>query len=132
MIIVGSPGSAKDEAEIVGGHLKAFDEVQSVLPRQVCHRFQVADTPFRIALPEILVKNFVTWSGVGTVLLVGPVEIENSSGREYAPCPGHQSLSRLPGRDVDQVDRANRISPLHRPFRGGRIKEKWSEQVRQA
>ena len=33
---------------------------------------------------------------------------------------------------MDHVDGDDRISPLHRPFRGGRIQDKRREQVRQA
>lgn len=103
-----------------------------MLPRQVCHGFQVADTTFWIAPPEIQVKSCVARSRVGTVLLVRSVKKENSSGWEDAPCPCHQPLSCPPRGNVDHVDGNDRISPLHGPFRGVRFEDKGWEQIRQA
>ncbi len=79
----------KDEAEIVGGHLNTFEEVQSVLSGQVCHTFKIPHTLFRISPPEISVESFVARSCVDTVLLVGSVQIKHPSRRKYPPCPSH-------------------------------------------
>jgi hypothetical protein len=64
---------------------------------------QFADTPLRVSASQVLVEGLVARCGLGTIVLVGSVDVELASGQQHPPCPGHQPLGYLPGRNINHV-----------------------------
>src|SRR5262245_12540504 len=96
---------SKDQAQIVGRHRDALDEIQSVLVREIGNLPEVAHSPLWIAGLEDAVKTRVACRRVVAVLLEGAIEIKHAAGRERPRGTGHQPLRGAPWRNVDHVDR---------------------------
>src|SRR4051812_19862998 len=122
----------EDDAQVVGRHGDALDEPESVPAREVAHLVEIADAPFGVARAKAFIEGGVASRGVPSPFLEGPVEVEDAARRKQSPGARHQPLGGPPRRDVDHVDRNDRIGASDGPAWHGRIELERRLEVRQS
>ncbi|SOR31619.1 protein of unknown function [Methylorubrum extorquens] len=121
----------KNQTEVVGRHRDAFDQMQIVRSAGRRDRLEIADAPGGIPRAQAVVERGVARRGVGAILPKRTVEVEDTPLRERRFRASHQPDGRVPGGDMDHVDRDNRVHPCHRPRLTGRVDRQWQSDVRQ-
>src|SRR5918995_1750486 len=71
----------EEETQVVGRHRDALDELELLLPSELCDLAQVAHAPLRVPGPEARVEGGIARCGVGPVLLVRAVEVQHAPRR---------------------------------------------------
>jgi hypothetical protein len=96
--------SAEHHAQIVCGHLGDNRSRESHRLRHRGNRFEVSQTPVRVAIAKAPVECLVARSRCDPFAYVRTVEIKRRRWREYRGGTFEQSEGRLPRRDVDHVE----------------------------
>ena len=107
--------SAKHHAQIVCGHFSDSRDRESDGLRNRCDRFEVSQTPGRVAIAKASVERLVARGRCKSFAFVWAIEIERCRRRKYRSRTPDQSERRIPRRDVDHVNADDPVSRSDRP-----------------
>jgi hypothetical protein len=92
-----SSGPRKDQAQVVGRHRDALDEIESMPIGNGANIAEVAHARGRIIGLQARVEGRVARRRMTAILLEGPIEIEDAAGREQAAGPAISPASTVTG-----------------------------------
>ena len=107
---------SKNERKVIRGHGDTLGKLKSIPGGKDRDLVQVANPPSPVARPEVQVEGQIAGRRLDAGFDEGSVEEQHVANVQEPARARHQTLGRHPRRDVDHVDRDNRIGPIDRPI----------------